>query len=187
MVQKGLLPEETTPSRWRVGLEKSPRWRVGLVLALPGLFLVLMGCSAERGEEYRSEEGRFVVRLPGRPVEHEQDAKGVSKITLPQQSGEYTVAWQDLPPGDTTSVEARLDGSLKALKGTEIRRRPLLLQGKYHGQEMVADWTKGRVKWRVYLVGNRLYTLVVSGMPWWVEFSASDAFLDSFAVIDPPE
>src|SRR5262249_3734722 len=120
----------------------------GMVLqgVLSGLF-ILAGCSGERWEGHRFEEGRFVVRLPGLPVEHKPDPKGVSKITLPQQSGEYTVARQDLREGDTTSLEARLADSLKALKGTEIRRRTLLLQGKYHGQEMVADWAKGRVKW----------------------------------------
>jgi hypothetical protein len=154
---------------------------------LPGLLIVLAGCSGDRWEEHRFEEGRFVVRLPGRPVEDKTAAEGVTKITLPQQNGEYTVAWQDLPEGRSTTVEAKLDDSLKALKGTEIRRRKVVLQGKYHGQEMVADWAKGRVKARVYQVGNRVYTLVVSGMPWWVEFSTADTFLDSFAVFDPGE
>jgi hypothetical protein len=148
--------------------------------------------------EYRNEVGRFVVRLPSWPTEDKPAGKGdgkvtedkqparksLAKVTLPQQSGEYAVAWQDLAAGQVTTVEAQLDASRRELNGTEVSRRPVLLQGKYQGQEMVVDWTKGRVKGRVFIVGSRIYTLVVSGAPWWVESAAADTFLDSFTVLE---
>jgi hypothetical protein len=154
------------------------------------LILSVVGCT-KGSREYTSVEGRFVVMLPGTPsLDPDPDVpEGVQQVRLAQQSGTYTVAWQDLPKKEADrDPEERLDracnGALRALEATQVSRKPVRLDGQYPGRELVAGWEgrEGRVRARFYLVDGRLYQVVVNGPRWWAESATADRFLESFGL-----
>jgi hypothetical protein len=150
------------------------------------LLLALSGCG-QRMVEYVSEEGKFRVLMPEspEPVKDPDLPRGVKKVWLLQRSGSYSVAWEDLPPSDV-SPDKRLDdackAALKALKAKDQTWTEITLAGRYPGRELVSEapGSKGIIHDRMYLVGNRLYQVVITGSKWWVESDTSKKVLDSF-------
>lgn len=156
--------------------------QIGLVVA----FMSLMpGCS-DPLTEYVSEEGRFRIRLPGSPVEAKPGElpKGKHKVSLEQRSGTYTVSWEDLPGKEGLSAEDRLEaaceGAIASLKAKALTRKKVTLAGDIPGREMIAEWAGGVVHLRLYLLGQRLYTVMAVGEKWWVEQRTSRQVLASF-------
>src|SRR5262245_56373453 len=150
------------------------------------LLTLAAGCGSD-WPEYAPEGGRYKVRMPGTPSEDKDPdlPEGVHKVSLSQRSGNYAVAYQDLPEGGGLSVEERLDracdGALRSLKATEVSRKAIQLQGEHPGRELVAEYAGGtrRVRGRLFLVGRRLYQVLATGQKWWVESGAVTRFLDS--------
>jgi hypothetical protein len=167
--------------------------RVCLVLVAASVGLSLLGCSGDRLEEFRSEEGRFRILLPGTPtLEQTPDLpSGVKSFRLEQQSGEYVVAWEKIDlRGTARTAQDRLDGAcdraIEMLKGKELSRKEISLDGKYPGRELLVEGPRDRrvVRDRMYLVDSRLYHVMVSGPRWWVESRPAKKVLDSFQLIE---
>lgn len=143
------------------------------------------------------EEG-FTAKMPGTP----QVAR--NKVTIP--SGDVTIStWNtsidgviyaltaaDYPtefvarrsPETMLNKEGR-DSLIGQLKGTLKSEEAITINDIYPGKALVISSDNGEVKARNYLVGPRLYTLLVLYNPS-IGAPAADEFLKSLTLINPP-
>ncbi len=139
----------------------------------------------------------FVVRLPGEP----QVVR--NKVTIP--AGDVTTAaWTSNVDGVIYSVsiadypekvvaarppEAFLEegkqGLVNQLKGTLKNEEALTINGLYPGKSYAVASDNGEVRARNYLVGPRLYTLLVLFNPS-IGAPGADEFLGSLELVNPP-
>src|SRR6478672_3088070 len=148
-------------------------------------------------EEFTSAEWKFKAKFPGKPKQDEKTAMGV-KITMfsvELNDGMYGVAVSDMPmPAGTTAgdkermLDAARDGAIRNINGKQTSSKPILLAGKYQwpGREFTATFTQptqGQARARIYLVGKRLYQVLVMGTDSVATASQATEFLDSFQVI----
>ena len=143
-----------------------------------------------------AEEG-FSVKMPGQPQVQRQ------KVTIPAgevataayslQTPEgviFSVSTADYPekvvaarPAEAFLNEGR-DGLTNQLKGTVSNEQELTIDG-YPGKSYTVSSPNGEVKARNYLVGPRLYTMLVLYNPS-IGAPGSDDFLGSLALVNPP-
>jgi hypothetical protein len=158
------------------------------VLLAAAIGSLLSGCG-ERLTEYRDDEGRFRILLPGTPspLNEKVLGKGARAVQLKQPSGEYTVAWSDPEPGKA-GAEEQLDRhcnlAVENLKGKALSHKTISLAGQ-PGRELLVEAGDGQVlvRLRLYLVDGRLYQVAVGGAKWWVEKPSTAKVLDSFEVL----
>jgi hypothetical protein len=163
--------------------------RAGLVL-VAAIGILIAGCGGDRLTEFRSEEGRFRILLPGTPSE-ETLTRGIKTIRLQQRSGSFVVAWEDLKRTDQKmSPDERLDmacnAAVEQIRGKALSRRKTTLADRYPGRDLVAQGPDGNLihRDRMYLVDGRLYQVLASGSKWWVESATVERVLDSFELIE---
>ncbi|WP_211193764.1 hypothetical protein [Pyxidicoccus fallax] len=143
-----------------------------------------------------AQEG-FSVKMPSKPQEQRQ------KVTIPAgevataayslQTPEgviYSVSIADYPekvvaarPPEAFLNEGR-DGLTNQLKGTVSNEQEITIDG-YPGKSYTVSSPNGEVKARNYLVGPRLYTMLVLYNPS-IGAPGADAFLGSLALVNPP-
>ncbi len=143
-----------------------------------------------------ADEG-FSVKMPGQPQVQRQ------KVTIPAgevataayslQTPEgviYSVSIADYPekvvaarPAEAFLNEGR-DGLTNQLKGTVSNEQEVTVDG-YPGKSYTVSSPNGEVKARNYLVGPRLYTMLVLYNPS-IGAPGSDEFLGSLALVNPP-
>ena len=143
-----------------------------------------------------AEEG-FSVKMPGQPQVQRQ------KVTIPAgevataayslQTPEgviYSVSIADYPekvvaarPPEAFLNEGR-DGLTNQLKGTVSNEQEVTVDG-YPGKSYTVSSPNGEVRARNYLVGPRLYTLLVLYNPS-IGAPGADDFLGSLALVNPP-
>jgi hypothetical protein len=143
-----------------------------------------------------AEEG-FSVKMPGEPKAQRQ------KVTIPAgevataayslQTPEgviFSVSTADYPekvvaarPAEAFLNEGR-DGLTNQLKGTVSNEQEVTIDG-YPGKAYTVSSPNGEVKARNYLVGPRLYTLLVLYNPS-IGAPGADEFLGSLALVNPP-
>ena len=125
--------------------------------------------------EFRSEEGRFSVSMPEKPVSQ------TSTFELPQGRLEEHVftavhppimsmiSYTDFPRQYLVNYDADglfdnvRDQFIKEVGGKVASEKPLTLDG-HHGREMKIQMFRGEVRLRVFLVGDRLYLLSLMNM-----------------------
>lgn len=143
-----------------------------------------------------AEEG-FNVKMPGQPQVQRQKvnipAGEVSTAAYSLQTPEgviYSVSIADYPekvvasrPPEAFLNEGR-DGLTNQLKGTVSNEQELTLDG-YPGKSYTVSSPNGEVRARNYLVGPRLYTMLVLFNPS-IGAPAADGFLGSLQLINPP-
>jgi outer membrane lipoprotein-sorting protein len=133
--------------------------------------------------EFRSEEGRFSVSMPQKPVSQ------ASTFETPQGRFEQhvftathgrlvcTVAYTDIPKQLLVAnnvdgfFDSTRDGFIKEVGGKLASENPLSLDG-YPGREIKVHVFSGELRLRLFLVGNRLYLLSVTTVE---KVSESDA------------
>jgi hypothetical protein len=139
----------------------------------------------------------FKVQMPPNPK--------VDRKTAPTPAGEVKVgSWAtQTPEGVTFSVSTAdypesviasisptaflnsvRDGVVKQLQGTIKTEEEITLDG-YPGKAFTAESGQGEVRVRNYLVGPRLYTLLVVYNPS-IGAPQADAFLNSLTLVNPP-
>jgi hypothetical protein len=150
------------------------------IFAASLLLLFATTASADTWEKLREEAGNFTVSVPGKPVKHTQTVDTeVGKVDaiyylVELQEGQivYAAAYNDYPKdfAQNADVEAVLDGvrngNIKPHNGTVIDESKIKLDG-YPGREYTfkgklggdGEPINGHV--RLFLVGNRLYQLIV--------------------------
>ncbi|WP_240359570.1 hypothetical protein [Pyxidicoccus trucidator] len=143
-----------------------------------------------------AEEG-FSVKMPGQPQVQRQKvtipAGDVATAAYSLQTPEgviFSVSIADYPekvvaarPPEAFLNEGR-DGLNNQLKGTVSNEQEITLDG-YPGKSYTVSSPNGEVKARNYLVGPRLYTMLVLYNPS-IGAPGSDEFLGSLALVNPP-
>jgi len=134
-----------------------------------------------------SEEGGFVISMPGEPEPETREMEGaqgkVYLLTLQKRHRVYAVAWSDYAETELDALGAdrlldyAMEAGTEAISGTITRSLALQWQG-HPGREFWADVPGGKAHYHLYLVGKRLYRLAIIHAP---EFAANhDAFFSSF-------
>jgi WD40 repeat protein len=149
-------------------------------------------------KEFTSAEGRFRVLMPGEPVKQDQVAPTpAGPITVHMFMDEnkaanysFTVGYNDIPPfaprgNDDTMLDGVRTGALASFPGARLVGEQRIKLGSHPGRDLTIDLAaKGMVRQRIYLVGNRLYQLLVARSGSWPSAAAIDKFFDSFELID---
>lgn len=119
--------------------------------------------------KYTSTEGRYTVSLVAQPKVTSQESNNSEGLKFTQYMASvgngasyYMVAYFDLDPGVTYSLEKARDGMLKAVNGTLVSEGPINLDGN-SGRELLASVTADGLDYlvsaRVYHVDSRVYIL----------------------------
>lgn len=147
-------------------------------------------------KEFASKEGRFKVLMPGTPkqdkAETESDfGKSVLHMNLARAGkAMYGANYSDFPAeikkADLKQLyDSSRDGAVANLEGKLASEKDIKL-GKHPGREIRIDVAKGKqlFRARVYLVGQRLYQVIVLGTPETATSKEADQFLDSFKLAE---
>jgi hypothetical protein len=143
------------------------------ISALCLIFLMLGLASgfqtAAQWVKYDSTEGRYSVLLPQQPELATQEATSATGDKLAQyRAGSadsdslYSVAYFDLLPNNTYSLDKGRDGMVNAINGTLISEEAISLGG-YAGRELKVAAKDGAneflIRARLFLVEGRVYVL----------------------------
>ncbi|MGD0828227.1 MAG: hypothetical protein ABSA09_09115 [Desulfobaccales bacterium] len=183
-------PQESHPFR------KSVIILISLLLAF-----CLSACNrAPQPREFKSEAGRFSVMTPTPLEEKVQPLETRSdKIDLHIFSGQrgdtgYFVSYWDYPPGLVhpdeleKMLDAGRDGSIANVSGRLIREGKLTLVGN-PGRELVIETgsqtgpATQRLQWRMFIVGNRMYQIMVVAPKDQKSRPEAEAFLQSLKLL----
>lgn len=169
-----------------------------LGLALP----LALAADKKEGKEYTSKEHGFTIKMP--PGEVKVANLKIGDIAMTNYGVEidkntaYMVSVGDFPSGTVKegSEEKILDGSrdgiVNQLKGKVLEEKKIQLDGKYLGRELrveapgIGEATDdnptpvGLCRCRLFLVGDRLYQIVVVAAEKVANSAETTAFLESF-------
>jgi hypothetical protein len=145
--------------------------------------------------EYTSSEYKFKASFPGAPTIKEQTAVGIRlKIFATEaRNGAYMIGVADMPiPANESDaqIQTRLDGArdgaIQNVGGVLATSDRITLDGKYPGREFTANVTKpanGVIRARVYLVGTRMYQVMVVGTNSYAHSTEANTFMSSFKLL----
>ncbi len=167
---------------------------------LPVLLLLLAPAIGEpKFQEFNSKDGGFKVLMPGKPVERIQEQKsaaGILKFTMYivdlGQMASYIAAFNDFPDKviEALPVAKHLDncrdGNIKSFGKLISEKKITFGRQKHSGREILlekADKT-AQYRARIYLVGNRLYQIVLVGPREVVQADTATKYLESFQLTD---
>jgi hypothetical protein len=173
-----------------------------ILSSLLAFSILQLAVAAPAVKEFTSKEGGFSVMTPVAMEEASQDVDTqIGKIRIVMYGGEldgaaFQVGFNDYPkgfvtPDNTTQLlDGAREGMVNNIGGTLVSEQKVFLKG-YAGREIVAtvvlDETTGEaiVKARIYMVGSRLYQIVVVSPAGEGAVSAEsiDAFLKSFKLL----
>jgi predicted Zn finger-like uncharacterized protein len=144
-------------------------------------------------------EGRCKVLFPGTPHRDVQAVAGMTMVMQsfqPDKNSVYGIGYSEglLPPNRRDLPAEQLlndscDGSaanLANMGGKEVRRESVQL-GPYPGKQLVIyiPQAGGHMISRCYLVGGRLYIIMVGGSGYDTGQNNVNRFFDSFEILDP--
>jgi hypothetical protein len=149
-------------------------------------------------KEFVSKDWKFAVKFPDKPKEKTQDGPMGIKMTsfsIESKNGALVVGVADMPIGENETeqmTQERLDGSrdgaIKNVGGKFVSSDKITLgKQKYPGREYTATLTKpveGQMKCKTYIVGKRLYQVIVMGTNDFATSKEADKFLESFRLIE---
>jgi hypothetical protein len=149
-------------------------------------------------QEFASRTGGFYIVMPGSPDSEVHDvftAVGVLELHtffVQVRDSAYMVGYSDYPKFlvDSAVVDEMLDGArdgaVANVDGRLVWERRIRLQG-YPGRELWieadVDGESGLAHARLYLVGTRLYQILVAGPTHEYSQSNAEKFLNSFLVV----
>ena len=168
---------------------------------LCGVLLVALGIAAwftlkpdlevpaEDWVTHESTNGRFTARFPREPElshrEMEGSQEGIELATTSMPLRVYSIAYSDFVQNELSAfgadglLEYAMQAGTEAMGGTIIKS-DAVIWNSHPGREFWADVPGGKAHYRIYLVGLRLYRLVIIHAP---NFEANhDEFFGSFAV-----
>jgi len=152
--------------------------------------------AVERLTEFKSDEGKFSIRLPGKP-EHEVVEVGTGKgkqhqFTLDTPHGAYLVSYQDNPNLQGSSpkqlaaaLETGRDRCKETFQGELLESKSTTLNKTHPGLNFrcsIPD-AKGEANCRFYMVGTRLYQIMAIGLPEFANSKEAARVMDSFKLL----
>jgi len=163
-----------------------------MLILLTGTFVV--SAQDEPQPPFEHQEGRFRVVFPSAPKQRivpivtKHGKLNVHLFTVQKSGSEYVISYSDLPAGNLKKVDVEdvldfaQDGAKREMKAEVSGAHPIG-DDKLPGREFVLDMPdKVRAKVRLYVVGNRLYQVMVIGTPEFIAGATTKAFLDSLQV-----
>ncbi|HEY1189678.1 MAG TPA: hypothetical protein VGE74_18670 [Gemmata sp.] len=170
------------------------RRRLGSVLAVAAL--VFAGCADAPPPEFVSKGDKFKVLFGAAPQISERTVGGMRSVayTVEAPGGERSVTITELPvkgdepPGFASwALESAKSDLIRAARGKEESSASHVLAGKYPGREFsarVSQGIPGKMRARIWLVGARLYQVMVIGTDSYTDSDDAAAFLDSFQLTE---
>lgn len=147
-------------------------------------------------EVFVSKEDKFKAKFPSKPKQTNKKAAGVdiTMYAVGSKDGGYMIGIAGLPiPKEETKemIQTRLDGARDGAVGNVGGKlqesKAITLDKKYPGREFTATIEKpkeGILRARIYLVGTRLYQVMLVGTKEFAMSKEADAFLDSFQITE---
>jgi hypothetical protein len=175
--------------------------KIGLFVIVMVAFL-LSGCGGStQAQEFTSEQGRFSVMSPlpleesTQSVDSELGPIEVHFFMADQADRAYMVGYSDYPQDfiDQTDPDSILDGARDGavgnVNGKLVSETNLLLDDQHPGREIIITTMldqdqEGTVKSHMYLVGNRLYQVMVIAASGEMSVQEMDDFINSFKLLD---
>lgn len=168
------------------------RRRAGTCGLLAALALLALACSPELDwRELRSEEGRFVAVLPGRPQLEERELSGRQGAVMHLWSARargavYGVGYvDDEASPDPARVERTRDALVANIGGRVLEDKEIAL-GAARGREFRAEGPDAVLVARVLVAGRRQYQVAVVGKKGGIDPAGVDTFFSSFRVEPEP-
>jgi hypothetical protein len=171
--------------------------RRSLLFIVP-VVLVLVACRPQvQWTEFSSTKGRFSVSMPGTPeTDHETEYyPGAGEIgffiySLRTASVEYDVVHSDFPDEYMQKMSAdqfldrARDEVLERFSGRLDAEKKILLASKHPGRELeiTVEEENISIQSRMYLVGQRIYYVMVAMPTFAPEREDAARFLNSFKV-----
>lgn len=167
----------------------------GRIAAQLLLVALMAGCDSLTTQEYTSPDGRYRARFPGTPkIQHQMVPTPAGPVTAAMAISEEgsrslrMVMYADYPATlvNDGNKGAILDGFCggwsQKIKATVRSQAPTAIAG-HPGRELRFEMpdVKGRGRTRVYLVGRRIYQVMILGTD--VSDGTMQGFLDSFALL----
>lgn len=144
--------------------------------------------------EFTHANGRYKTAFPGKPQEQTVNAGGlkfiINVIENKNQGSAFVVAYNDMPNdinlSDENLANKALDGGVAGMAKGGKAATTKITYGKYLGREVLIDAVGGKKqKARMYLVGNRLYQVLVEWDSRKGDLSSdADTFLNLFRLTD---
>lgn len=160
---------------------------------LAALALLAAGCSPELDwREVRSEEGRFVAVLPGKPRVEERQLAGSHGAVMHMWSAQaagaaYGVAYADPPDIDPALVE-RMRDTLVANIGGRLTADKEIAEARVRGREFRAEGIRATIVARVFVADRRrLYQVAVVGKTGSMNSIGVETFFSSFRLMPGPQ
>jgi len=172
---------------------------VGVLLLLLTVGILLAGCGGTTWSEFSSADGAFSVLMPGTPTEQTQTQDtdlgpiDVHMFTIEQGEVAYLVGYNVFPAAvieaatPAAILDGARDGQVETVKGTLLSEKEITL-GAYPGRdlEIQVEGSDGAssLRSRLFMVGDRLYQLVVAGPKGQSTSPNTIKFLDSFKLVE---
>ena len=153
--------------------------------------LLAAACSPKLDwRELRSEEGRFVAALPGKPELDERELSGrpgaVMHLWSARAGGAvYGVGYVDQPTADPALVARTRDALVANIAGRLVEDKEIA-QGSAQGREFRAEGPDAILIARVLVSGRRLYQVAVVGRKTGIDVNGIETFFSSFRVAPEP-
>ncbi len=172
---------------------------VGLTLVFAVAALARAGDAKSGGVKFRSQAGKFTVVMPAEPKPQTQQVPtplgplDVHMFLVDQGDRAYLVGYSDYPAGSVSDenraevLEGAVNGSAQSLKGAIVSKEKFTLKRRtVEGREIVIEFGEPKMLYRarVFLVGSRLYQVVVLGPASFTNGAAARAYLGSFKLDD---
>jgi hypothetical protein len=154
---------------------------------LAALGLVAAACSPELDwRELRSEEGRFVALLPGKPRLEERELSGSRDAVMHMWTARaggavYGVGYRDAPDAGPGLVVRTRDALVRNIGGRLIADEEVF-EGPLQGREFRAEGANAALVARVLAGDGRLYQLAVVGKAPDMDANGVETFFSSFRV-----
>jgi hypothetical protein len=164
-----------------------------LILALvAAVFCAVPTSRAADDEKYLSKDGKYAVKFPPdskvKPITQKVADLDLHFILVQVDGKEFAVMYGDLPARlANTRASDLLDAGQKNIgsgSGAKVIEAKDIEFGRenYPGRDIVAEKDGNKVRARVVLVGQRLYTVLVAGPKDFAISKEATRFLDSFEI-----
>jgi hypothetical protein len=165
------------------------------ILALAVVLLAAAGCGPGELKEFSSADGKYKILLYANPTKKDQQASGQTVHVVANDMGSKAimVMHTDLPIKAEESAEQiakRLDGAktgaMNSVKAKETKSAKITIKDKagneFPGREFTGELpsSQGVLKSRIFIVGKRLYQVLVFGPASFVDSGDVARVFDSF-------